>query len=93
MTARAPWFEAPPRNEVCVKYGPGAAVGVDAKCPNWNCREGPILPASAEVVNDYGVRDVRPRRCQDCGVLLEVVRIVDIEDEAAHSHDSSEASS
>lgn len=73
-------------NPVCEKYGPGAAVGVDLRCPRHEHRDR-VIHGSAEVVNEYGVRDPLPKRCRQimwtgrpCGWLLDVVLIVDVED-------------
>jgi hypothetical protein len=65
---------------VCAKYGEGATVAVDLRCPRFNC--GQTRHGTAIVVNEYGVRDPIPARCE-CGVSFRVERIVDIELEAA----------
>lgn len=63
------------------RLGPGAAVACELRCPNWLCRNRPLIAGSAEVVNAYGVKDPRPARCPHCNVLLAVAQFVDLEDE------------
>lgn len=64
---------------------PGDLVGVEVSCPRWKC-EWRELYASAEVVNEYGVRDPMPTRCPTHGIHVRVDRIVEvIADEAAAS--------
>lgn len=65
-------------NAVCLKYGPGATVAVDLRCPRFNCRR--EYKGTALVVNEHGVREPMPSKCA-CGIRLDVVRIVDIESE------------
>lgn len=84
-TSHARWrgagggMSAPQPHPLLVRLGPGAVVAADLRCPNFNCRDAPVIPGSVEVVNEYGVKDPWPRRCPRCGVLLEVARLVDLE--------------
>ena len=56
---------------------PGDLVGVVVSYPRFDCdwRE---EHASAEVVNEYGVRDPMPARCERHGILVRVERIVEV---------------
>ena len=64
-------------NPILLTAKPDALVGVRVKCPRYNCdwRED---YASAEVVNEYGVRDPIPGRCKKCGLPVKVERIVEV---------------
>lgn len=55
----------------------GDLVGVVVTCPRFDCdwRE---EHASAEVVNEYGVRDPLPARCRVHGLLVKVERVVEV---------------
>jgi hypothetical protein len=56
---------------------PGQFVGVELRCPRYDCdwREN---HGSAQVVNEYGVRDPIPAFCKRCGLHVEVERIVEV---------------
>lgn len=64
-------------NPVLLTATPGDLVGVEVECPRYDC-EWREPHGSAEVVNEYGVRDPLPRRCRDHGLPVRVVRIVEV---------------
>lgn len=56
---------------------PGDLVGIVVVCPRHGCdwRE---ESATAEVVNEYGVRDPLPKVCPIHGIHVDVERIVEV---------------
>jgi hypothetical protein len=65
------------KDPVLVTAQPGDLVGVIVVCPRGDCdwRE---EHASAEVVNEYGVRDPLPKRCPRHDLRVNVERIVEV---------------
>jgi hypothetical protein len=56
---------------------PGDLVGIEVSCPRYDCDWREPL-ASAEVVNEYGVRDPLPSRCRVHGLHVKVDKIVEV---------------
>jgi hypothetical protein len=53
----------------------GESVGAELRCPRYDC-DWTEPHGSAEVVNEYGVKDPVPARCKRCGLRVEVVSVV-----------------
>lgn len=68
---------APRPDPVLVTAQPYNLVGVEVSCPVFKC-EWRELHASAEVVNEYGVRDPMPSHCPKHGIRVRVDRIVEV---------------
>lgn len=56
---------------------PGDLVGIEVECPRADCNWHEPH-ASAEVVNEYGVKDPLPLRCKVHGTHVRVRRIVEV---------------
>jgi hypothetical protein len=52
-------------------------VGVEVGCPRYDCDWGETY-ASAEVVNEYGVKEPIPERCARHDLRVKVERIVEV---------------
>lgn len=62
---------------VLMTASPGDFVGVRVECPRHTCNWEEDH-ATAVVVNKYGVKDPMPKRCEFCGLGVEVVEIVEV---------------
>jgi hypothetical protein len=56
---------------------PGQFAGVEVECPRYDC-DWSEKYATAVVVNEYGVRNVMPARCERHDLPVDVTRIVTI---------------
>ncbi len=64
-------------DDVLATADPGDLVGIVVSCPRFDCEW--VEPyASAEVVNQYGVRDPLPKRCPIHHLPVKVERIVEV---------------
>lgn len=70
-------MDKPSVHPVCERLEPGTPVGVRLRCRRFNCRFD--WDGSAEVVNAYGVRDVIPNECPNCGLRsYDVTEVVEV---------------
>ena len=58
-----------------VGLAPGTVVAVLIECPRFLCWR--RWEGSAEVVNEYGVRQIRPKVCK-CGITGRVLEIGEV---------------
>lgn len=67
----------PVPDPVLSRAKPGDLVGIEVGCPRGDC-DWCETYASAEVVNEYGVRDPMPARCKVHGLPVVVEQIVEV---------------
>jgi hypothetical protein len=66
----------PTPDPVLLTARPGDLVGIEVACPLFNCEWKGI--GSAEVVNEYGVKDPLPKCCPTHGLHVNVTRVVEV---------------